>query len=173
LDKALVSGSNVDVYVLDTGIVIDLEDFGVPSSFASDFTGEQNHGDYVNATTLSTPEASPVFKEPLVIQGTPEAQFGRSIALSGDGSILAVGAPSFDNEFGSEEGRVSLYQLEGNSANFIFDFSGAQDFELGKCCPCPEAVHQYWPSVVRTLMFIRLVNSWTVAANPLVVEFDL
>jgi hypothetical protein len=42
------------------------------TSATSDFTGEQNHGDYVNATTLSTPEASPVFKEPLVIQGTPE-----------------------------------------------------------------------------------------------------
>jgi hypothetical protein len=118
LDKALVSGSNVDVYVLDTGIVIDLEDFGVPSSFASDFTGEQNHGDYVNATTLSTPEASPVFKEPLVIQGTPEAQFGRSIALSGDGSILAVGAPSFDNEFGSEEGRVKSVSAGGQFGEF-------------------------------------------------------
>jgi hypothetical protein len=28
----LRDGSNVDVYVLDTGIVIDLEDFGVPSA---------------------------------------------------------------------------------------------------------------------------------------------
>jgi hypothetical protein len=74
-----------------------------------------------------------------------------------------VGAPSFDNEFGSEEGRVSLYQLEGNSANFIFDFSGAQDgLRVGQVLSMSEAVHQYWPSVVRTLlMFIRLVNSWT------------
>jgi hypothetical protein len=95
------------------------------------------------------------------IQGTTgnselRNQFGRSIALSGDGSILAVGAPSFDNEFGSEEGRVSLYQLEGNSANFIFDFSGAQDgLRVGQVLSM-SAVHQYWPSVVRTLlMFIR------------------
>jgi hypothetical protein len=42
------------VYVLDTGIVIDLEDYVPSASFASDFTGEQNHGDYVNATTLDS-----------------------------------------------------------------------------------------------------------------------
>jgi hypothetical protein len=135
LDKAysyLRDGSNVDVYTLDTGIdiIIDLEDLGVPStsraSFGSDFTGEENEDDYGNTTTRSTTDTSSVFKEPLVIQGAPDAQFGRSIALSGDGSILAVGAP-FDNEFGSEAGRVSLYELVGNSATLLFDFSGAQD----------------------------------------------
>jgi hypothetical protein len=130
-DKAcsyLRDGSNVDVYILDTGIIIDLEDF----------TGEGDQGDCENTTTRVPTDALAVFEEPIVIQGAPETQFGRSIALSSDGSILAVGAPSFTNEFGSEAGRVSLYELEGN------------------CCPCPEAVHQYWPSVVRTLlMFIR------------------
>jgi hypothetical protein len=75
--------------------------------------------------TSAPTAAGPVFEQLLVIQGAPEAQFGRSIALSADGSILAVGAP-FNSEFGFEAGRVGLYQIVGNSANILFDFSGAQ-----------------------------------------------
>jgi hypothetical protein len=78
-----------------------------------------------NTPTRVPSDAPPVFEELLVIQGAPEAQFGRSIALSADGSILAVGAP-FNSEFGSNAGRVGLYQLVGNTANILFDFSGAQ-----------------------------------------------
>jgi hypothetical protein len=96
-------------------------------------------------------------------------------SLSGDGSILAVGAPSFDNEFGSEEGRVSLYQLEGNSANF-YSTSGAQDgLRVGQVLSMSRSSPPVLAIGGRTLlMFIRLVNSWTDtgAANPLVVEFD-
>jgi hypothetical protein len=126
LDKAysyIRDGSNVDVYILDTGIdiIMDLEGYGAPD------TGEVHQDAYGNTTTRVITDASPVFEKPLVIQGDPEAQFGRSIALSGDASILAVGAPTFNNEFGFEAGRVSLYQLVGNSANLMFDFSGAQD----------------------------------------------
>jgi hypothetical protein len=120
LDKAysyLRDGSNVDVYILDTGIdiTIDVEGYGAPDA---------NFG---NTTTRVITDALPVFEKPFVIQGDPEAQFGRSIALSGDASILAVGAPTFNNEFGFEAGQVSLYQLVGDSATLMFDFSGAQD----------------------------------------------
>jgi hypothetical protein len=61
----------------------------------------------------------------ITLQGAPDNQFGRSIALSADGSILAVGAP-FSNDFASQAGRVGLYQLVGDSANMLFDFSGNQ-----------------------------------------------
>jgi hypothetical protein len=71
------------------------------------------------------PTSTPAFEELFVIQGAPEAQFGNSIALSSDGSILAVGAP-FNNDFGIESGRVGLYQIVGNSATIIFNFSGGQ-----------------------------------------------
>jgi hypothetical protein len=76
-------------------------------------------------TPTRSPAGDPVFEQLLVIQGAPEAQFGRTVALSGDGSILAAGAP-FNNEFGFEAGRVGLYQIVGNTANILFDFSGAQ-----------------------------------------------
>jgi hypothetical protein len=65
------------------------------------------------------------FSELLTLQGAPGAQFGRSVALSTDGSIIAVGAP-FNSELASEAGRVGLFQLVGNSARVLFDFSGAQ-----------------------------------------------
>jgi hypothetical protein len=73
--------------------------------------------------TLLTCDSEPAFTEPITLQGTPDAQFGRSIALSADGSILAVGAPMSD-ESGSEAGWVGLYQLRGNSAHILFGFSG-------------------------------------------------
>jgi hypothetical protein len=73
--------------------------------------------------TFLSCDSEPAFTEPITLQGAPDAQFGRSIALSADGSILAVGAP-FSNESGSEAGRVGLYQLRGNSANRLFEFSG-------------------------------------------------
>jgi hypothetical protein len=76
-------------------------------------------------TNLPTFAGEPVFAETLVLQGAPLALFGNSIALSSDGSILAVGAP-FNNEFGSEAGRVGLYELVGTEANILFDFSGVQ-----------------------------------------------
>jgi hypothetical protein len=63
--------------------------------------------------------------ERIASQGTPDAQFGRSIALSADGSILAVGAP-FHHELDSEAGRVYLYQLVGSSLDVLFEFSGNQ-----------------------------------------------
>jgi hypothetical protein len=70
--------------------------------------------------------SEPVFIEAIRLQGAaPDTQFGRSIALSGDGSILAVGAP-FHNDFASEAGRVGVYQLVGNSAHVLFEFSGNQ-----------------------------------------------
>jgi hypothetical protein len=70
-------------------------------------------------------DAPPVFEQLLVLQGAPEAEFGNTIQLSSDGTILAVGAP-FNSEFGSEAGRVGLYEIEGNTATTLFDFSGAQ-----------------------------------------------
>jgi subtilisin family serine protease len=58
LDKAYKyerDGSKVDVYVLDTGIFIDHEDFGGRASHGADFTGEGNydgnsHGSHVAGT---------------------------------------------------------------------------------------------------------------------------
>jgi hypothetical protein len=148
-------------YILDTDIdiVIDLEDFGVPNTVAPVFWSEgRGKSGWWWEYDDTTPEASPVFKEPLVIQGTP-AQFGtsRSIALSSDGSIRWVLHP-LTTHLAPEVGRASLYQLEGNSANlYSTSLELKTGFELGKCCP--EAVHQYWPSVVRTLlMFIRLAQ---------------
>jgi hypothetical protein len=77
------------------------------------------------APTRVPSDAPPVFEQLLVLQGAPLAEFGNSIELSSDGSILAVGAP-FNNEFGSEAGRVGLYEIVGNTATTLFDFSGAQ-----------------------------------------------
>jgi hypothetical protein len=75
--------------------------------------------------TIMSCDSEPASTEPITLQGAPDAQFGISIALSADGSILAVGAP-FSNEFGSgsEAGWVGLYQLVGNSAHVLFEFSG-------------------------------------------------
>jgi hypothetical protein len=82
-------------------------------------------GDPTRKPATPVPTSTPVFEELLAIQGAPEEQFGRSIALSGDGSLLAVGAP-FNNDFALESGRAGLYQLVGNSATPIFNFAGGQ-----------------------------------------------
>jgi hypothetical protein len=179
-DKAcsyLRNGSNVDVYILDTGIVIDLEGFGVPSaSFGSD-EGEGDQGDCENTTTCVPTDALAVFEESIVIQGAPEAQFGKSIALSSDGSILAVGAPSFTNELGSEAGRVSLYELEGNSANLIYDISGAQDglragqvLSMSRSSPPVLAIGG--TNFVDVYPISQFLDGDGGAANPPVLEFD-
>jgi hypothetical protein len=69
--------------------------------------------------------SEPALMERLTLQGDEGTQFGRSIALSADGSILAVGAP-FHNDFAMEAGRVGLFQLVGNSVNVLFEFTGNQ-----------------------------------------------
>jgi hypothetical protein len=88
-----------------------------------------------------------------------------------------VGAPSFDNEFGSEEGRVILYQLEGNSANFIFDFSGAQDgLRVGQVLSMsrssPPVLAIGGANFVDVYPISQFLDGHGGAANPLVVEFD-
>jgi hypothetical protein len=95
----------------------------IAKPFTAWTTGNPEKANAPTDATTQIPE--PVFMKPITLQGAPEAQFGRTIALSADGSILAVGAP-FHNEFGSEAGRVGLYQLVGNSANMLFEFSGDQ-----------------------------------------------
>jgi hypothetical protein len=82
------------------------------------FTCPSNTGD-------TSTSSEPAFVEAIRLQGAPDTQFGRSIALSANGSILAVGAP-FHDDFASEAGRVGLYHLVGNSAHVLFEFSGNQ-----------------------------------------------
>jgi subtilisin family serine protease len=49
----LRDGSNVDVYILDTGIFIGHEDFGGRAKFGADFTGEGNQDDFGHGTHVA------------------------------------------------------------------------------------------------------------------------
>eukprot|EP00980_Cylindrotheca_fusiformis_P015112 scaffold4174_cov66-Cylindrotheca_fusiformis.AAC.1 len=55
-------------------------------------------------------------------------RFGNSVALSADGSVLAVGAPYAKNEYGARAGIVRVYELDGNWTQRGSDIVGDNDF---------------------------------------------
>jgi len=114
-----VEDPHSSLVVTDPHAIRSIRGRGTPSpSPASQPPTAAPTGPTTSRPTSETPEQ-------IAVQGTAGAEFGFSIAVSGDASFLAVGAPA-NSELAVDAGRVALYQLSGETATLLFEFSGAQ-----------------------------------------------
>ena len=69
----------------------------------------------LNEVYISTPSSKT--PPPLVLQKTadPQQQFGRCVAITASGGLLAVGAPMFDNGATNITGRVYIYEKDSTT----------------------------------------------------------
>lgn len=88
---------------------------------------------FLTAVTIPVHTLAQRLKGTMLVGKVSNEQFGRNVKISGDGTVLAVGAP-FNSEHGEKLGRIAVYKFDNNHWEMMgYEIlPGVKDFEYGE-----------------------------------------